>query len=45
MIGRHIVAAPDNEVAKIFSGDRDLFAGSAILKTNGFAIGNAKLLL
>ncbi len=42
MIGRHIVTAPDNEVAEILSGNRRLFSGAAILKSDGFIIRDAK---
>ncbi len=42
LIGRDVVFAPYNEIAKIEAGNRALRPGRSINKLQGFALGNAK---
>ena len=42
LIRRHAVAAPDDKIAKVFSGDELLRAKIFIVKGNGFAIRHAE---
>ncbi len=42
LIRGNVVVPPDNEIAKIFSGDKFLFAEIFVVKRNCFAVGNAE---
>ena len=42
LIRRNIIVPPDDEIAKIFSGDEFLFTKISICERNRFTVGNAK---